>query len=526
MSGIDQSIEKAKTGNRWSFLTPSINSYQRQKRVRIVSSCTKHGNKPAHTQNLSQLDFAESESSNLAQTEKWQVFYNERLEAALTCESCEEDPACRTFFPGHTIPSPGGASCHEVYRGSLMYRQFLNLFKFDGGRPDHSPAFQTASLPHIAVSHSEPWLWTQVKRPDLSFIDMKKIADETLQQATQTDFGKNAKEEIYCTKLKNTCYALLRERQLNDGTANFSDLLLAVHGAWSDAPATTYSAESLLCAEQTFNTFQERINDDNFLSVLFELEALASYHTFHSQSQIFASGSFAGNWLAVSLAPLASVHATEFCVRDRLLDEIINLSGQRFAPIIMNEFGSVSDGNHRLTSCWMWNLLKFTSNCNWSLEDDEFQEKVGKFVNEFAEELGPISLHEVLGHLAGFLSNPEQRSRLHNHVKRATSRHGFIFEVPVILLPEYSSSTVVKDIYDDGKAVVRVNPSVYYAMQQDRSLVLPPRASYHFTDSALLPWFSVTTSATNKHQIRSSSARKRTNNLVKMISAIQEGEQR
>ena len=49
----------------------------------------------------------------------------------------------------------------------------------------------------------------------------------------------------------------------------------------------------------------------------------------------------------------------------------------------------------------------------------------------------------------------------------------------------------IRACYDEGKRVVRACPSLYEEMSKDGDLVLPPRASYHFTDAALLPWFGV-----------------------------------
>jgi hypothetical protein len=69
--------------------------------------------------------------------------------------------------------------------------------------------------------------------------------------------------------------------------------------------------------------------------------------------------------------------------------------------------------------------------------------------------------------------------------------YDYIKELPVVFLPEYLSQAVVKSHYDEGTKIERACPSVYETLALNDSLVLPPRASYHFTDSALLPWFTV-----------------------------------
>ncbi|MBY0358626.1 MAG: hypothetical protein K2W82_11540 [Candidatus Obscuribacterales bacterium] len=467
------------SGCCWSFITPSIDSYEQQKKVRVVGSQARRN--PVQSNWARAIGFSENATSDLSRTQKWHIYYKIRIESALNQDFSAKEKSV-SFFPGHTIPGPGGSNCHEVYRGSLMFEQFLNLNRFKATAGTLNP-------PCTAAPSYQFWPWPQIKQPELFFVDMKTIGQESLDKPNHLNIDQHLLD------LKAACQQLLNENA-------FAQVLSTIRQAWDRSEKeTNYDIEALAAAQRIFNSYKERINNDNLLPVLFELEALTSYATYHQDSAIFATGVFSSNWVEAALRPLGSIKATEFCVRERLLDEVINLTSKRFAPIVVNEFGSVSDGNHRLTSCWIWNLLKFTSDCQWSLEDEHFQQKVTRFIDEFADELGPISTHEVLGHLAFFLSNPESRSRLNNQVRRLTERHGFIFEVPVVLLPEYSSSTVIKDLYDDGRATVRVAPSIYQAMSAKRSLVLPPRASYHFTDSALLPWFSVLTSATNTHKI-------------------------
>ena len=61
-----------------------------------------------------------------------------------------------------------------------------------------------------------------------------------------------------------------------------------------------------------------------------------------------------------------------------------------------------------------------------------------------------------------------------------------------------------------GTVVERACPSIYEAMSLNEHLVLPPRASYHFTDAALLPWFTVLkTSCGTKRRTGSFSRRPR-----------------
>lgn len=474
-----------KTNNdqtRWQFAIPCIHSYEKQKKIRVISSkLQSHKQKGnynklkldknvvlrRHTRNLSskQLDFASI-----------------RIAAALTNES-DNIPA---YFPGKVIPGVGGASCKEINRGTLFFEQWLKLFEFDSGYPSlekqdsHIELKYFASHPSLAI-RDKAWSWLFVEKPICRLVYFSAMDGEITSSPKD-----KAKDEILDI-LSNSFMALIKESQ------DITNILSKINSLWTDTKCTIYSDSALKTVKELFDINYSKVSNKNVLPFLFELEAFASYMTYSKNLNIAAQGLFAGNWLEIGTMPVSEIKATEFCVTERLLDEILNLVQQRFAPIVVNEFNSVSDGNHRLTSVWLWNLLKFVSNCNWSLDNKEFQKKVANFCN--SHEMSNLTKFEVLHHLAVFLTNPKYRSILVNQIKTAIVKHGFIDIVPVTFLPEYLSTTVVKDLYDSGKSIRRVPPSVYGIMASKKDVALPPRASYHFTDAALLPWFSVLPSA-------------------------------
>jgi hypothetical protein len=281
-----------------------------------------------------------------------------------------------------------------------------------------------------------------------------------------------------------------------------AELLEIVSKAWFQSKAgqspVTWNDKALSAARQAIVKYEQSIEEDNLLPFLFELEGMTSHITLNDNRSIFARGVFAGNFIEVSMMPLVSINATEFCVEERLLDETINLTSRGFAPVIINEYNLVADGNHRLTASHLWNILKFAQDLDWCLENGDFQKRVASYPEAVKKgllkqdgRLNSISLHQCLSHLARYLSRPDWRARLVSHIKPLLRKHDFIDELPVVVLPEYSSGAVVKSLYDEGIARQRACPSIYEALWKDENLVLPPRASYHFTDSALLPWFTV-----------------------------------
>jgi len=468
---------------------PSLTAYQAQKKIQVVST--------------SQLNFGNEISQNQKQqnladeTQASDLFYQLRLKAALAAGSDQiAGSEVPSYFPGPVIPGPGGPHCHEVNRGNLLFDQFQNLVAFDSktiSRLERMGAGTPQSVDTVlfisAAEVKEPWAWTGISAPALSFLHQTVVLDESEEAKLDADRAVAA-----LLSLKKHVQALYKKALLqNFAPADTAEMLLSIGTAWHhsiifDAPQ---DAEPLAQAIAYLQNNQERINDGNLLYLLFELEALISYKTMSAGLQTFAAGVFAGNFVQVALYPLARLGATEFCVRERLFDEVINLVGRGFAPVVINEMGLVADGNHRVTASWIWNILKHTAdkNLDWSLDCPEFQKAISEYFEQSKE--SAVSRHEALSHLAHFLSRPEYRSKLNTYIRPLLAEYDYIKELPVVFLPEYLSQAVVKSHYDEGTKVERACPSVYETLAKNDRLVLPPRASYHFTDSALLPWFTV-----------------------------------
>ena len=221
------------------------------------------------------------------------------------------------------------------------------------------------------------------------------------------------------------------------------------------------------------------------------MEAFASYITYLEKIDPIASGVFSENWLDVGYLPLVSIKPTELCVTERLYSELFNIHEIGFAPIVVNEFDSVADGNHRLTSAWLWNILKFCSNVPWNVESSLFKSRMKQYalLNESA--MGDLMLYESFKQLGKLLSDKDKARNLESRLKPVVKQHKTITKMPVVFSPEYSTNAVIKSDYDLNKELRRVPPLLYELLANSQDLVLPPRASYHFTDSVPMPWFKV-----------------------------------
>ncbi len=467
---------------------PSLTAYQAQKKIQVVST--------------SQLNFgneiSQGEQENLAgQTQASALFYQLRLEAALAAgASAVNSQNVPSYFPGPIIPGPGGPHCHEVNRGNLLFDQFQNLVAFDSKTIARLERIGKAVAQTVdtdlftsPAEVKEPWAWTGISAPTLSFLHQTVVTGVDEEAKLDADRAVGA-----LSAFKEHVQGLYQKaRHNNFAQADSVAMLNTIGTAWHhsitfDAPQ---DAEPLAQALAFLQENHSGITNDNLLYVLFELEALISYKTMSAGLQTFAAGVFAGNFVEVALYPLGRLGATEFCVRERLFDEVINLVGRGFAPVVINEMGLVADGNHRVTASWIWNILKHTAdkNLDWSMDCPEFQKATAEYFEQSKE--SAVSRHEALSHLAYFLSRPEYRSKLNTYIRPLLAEYDYIKELPVVFLPEYLSQAVVKSHYDEGTKVERACPSVYETLAKNDKLVLPPRASYHFTDSALLPWFTV-----------------------------------
>jgi hypothetical protein len=517
-----------------SYSVPALDAYQAQKNIHVVSKSNAEDN--SLTFGNERLGApVEQKTSPTSES-----FFARRLETALAAAfdlaaraqseadqapesngnniSAEHSPSSHapSYFPGSIIPGPGGASCNEVTRGNLLFAQFQYLLAFDGETRDRVAQLADTNRSSAAPSRpfcreessNEAWLWKYIEEPKLYSLHQAPLpqSDTTLTPAQALAI------------LKKQAAGLLQTAAAkNFDEQSVLNILALVAQAWfspsSGLSPVTWGEGAVNKSRTALVRYHKTITEQNILPFIFELEAMASHISLGEEREdrkSFARGVFAGNFIEVAMAPVTSIKPTEFCVRERLFDEVINLSSRGFAPVVINEYGLVADGNHRLTAAYVWNILKYCQDLEWCLDNEQFQRRAAAFADAVQNgllktnsQVSPISMHQALSHLSYFLCRPDWRARLNSYTRPLLKRHDFMSDLPVVVLPEYLSGAVVKSLYDDGERIERACPSMYEAMSLNNHLVLPPRASYHFTDAALLPWFTVLkTSCGTKHRSR------------------------
>jgi hypothetical protein len=397
------------------------------------------------------------------------------------------------LFPG--LPLTLDLFKESADKADLASELFIDLFRrISSLQLGNGPARQPAGKqPHKTLGKAD-WFWWFIERPALSQIVLDNDS-QRLETSPDTDLFPKIRqltERAICRPFKDQRLAELRR------------ILESIHTSWSEAGAPDYSESSLLVAEEIVTRELKSNRKIDLIPLLFELESFATTETIFKRMNPLASGMYGGVWLEIGTMPLHSVIGTELCQSARLYDELISLASGHTAPLIVNEFGCLADGNHRLTATWIWNILAACQNESWSLDDSRFQQSVSGFISSSAEAVSSVSLHEALHHLAVFLSDEELRAAL---IENLQKKHAMqpISELPVIPLLEYSSLAVVGETYADSKNCVRFEPNTYELFTKQNNVVLPARACYHFADRVPLPWFSIATTSSrpglprNKH---------------------------
>lgn len=446
------------------FSHPHVESYERQKGFRAIRHHI-YGAQPSSKFPQFRLrgNQFEQEFTNL---------FESRIKSAIIGQSSNNSHLA--IFPGHLVPAPGGETGALENRGVLFFDQFKKLLQSGCIDTDTTRLRGQIDLYPVDVEGETPWSWNLIQYPALKFIAF----EHSTQPARGADLIERMVERVRL---------LLR----SDDPVPILSYIRSCWAYSSDSP--TYTESVLKQCRQWFAELQivllEESNADSLLSTLFEIEAYASYTSSLAQLQVVGGGSFGGNWVEVASVPICELRPSELCQRDRLFQEIFNLPARGFAPVVVNEKLCIADGNHRLTASWLWNLLCTLSNLEWDLENHQFQKGVADFIA--ANSIFPVTVHQMLTHLQSYLLNASSKLALTEKLQREVSPRQVLKVLPVTLLPEYLSGAVVKDAYDSGTAIRRAEPALYDILHSTPHAVLPPRASYHFTDRALLPWFSL-----------------------------------
>lgn len=434
---IDRKKERERSSQTCKFRLPDVHSYAKQKGIAIA-------------QNSSQAEIGDSQLNT-------EAVFSQRVNAAMHAKRFAQ-----AVYPGALIPSPGHRA-NFLYRGNLFRDQY-EFFQLFGWFPDSG-----GSVHLVDVPKEQSWLWPEIEQPDLKFVLPKAASLES--------------------RIENQSLIEMGDRLLESSFSPTESMLQLVHHLWEQRPAF-YSTGAISQSKTWLASLGHR-SFASALPALFEIEAGASFLTYTEDLPILTQLRLEDNWISVFKKPLSSIRQSELCLTSRIHDELFNLRSGRFAPIIINEYDTVADGNHRFTTSWIWNVLRHCLGVEWRLDSCEFRFEIRRALVRTGLFNTPVTLHQVLFHLGKLLSDDQTARRLESALKPTLHRGDFVEHVPVVFVPEYLSCAASKVEYDNGDAVVRAHPALYRALSEAPHTVLPPRSSYHYTDCILLPWFDI-----------------------------------
>lgn len=377
-----------------------------------------------------------------------------------------------SIYPGAVVPSPGGTN--DFTNRGILYKDQYDYYCRLGWFQNHRVNLSIKSIPPTSS-----WNWNHVARPLLALVEARPEPNHVATSRT--------------TQPPLAIPHKLQASNIMEQAVAVQDILNEIHAIWCTEPCyTQYSESAIATSSRWLQQLGSRSEArDDVLHELFEIEAGATFLTQQpTEKTVMFRGMFESNWILVHQRPLTSLIQSELCETQRIFDELLRLGERRFAPIVVNEYNAVSDGNHRLTSAWIWNLLHYCKDVVWSLDSEQLQTRIAMAVVQLHLDAHPVTLHEALQHLHNILSEPQRAKEFEAKVRPLLNQHRAIELVPTVFVPEYLCCAVDKARFDTGQ-MMRAEPRLYRAISENRHLTLPPRAHYHYTDSILLPWFRV-----------------------------------
>lgn len=404
---------------------------------------------------------------------RWHNLFGPRIQVAINNNS----NFVPTLFPGaapalDVIDNLPVSNFDAPASGQLYYDQFRRISTFQ--KLSNRKSIKWRTVPFFSV---EPWVWRYVEHPHLM-------------QVTLEEHTKDITFESQMTDKLDTLWNLLKNVHLinsADPVAATNRLCKAIHTLWSNTASQPYEETHLHTASEVL--FRQTLNNKtvSLLPLLFELEAFLTYCTTIKQIQPLTFELFGSCWLDIGTMSLQNLRATEQCQSAQLFKAILNIANGNSAPIIVNEYGCVADGNHRLIAAWIWNILAECQSYKWSLSDDEFQEAISKCVR--SAQINPVVMQQALHHLGFYLDNELCRRLLIDNLQRMPQM-SHIEELPVVPMMEYSTIALVGKNYDQSKKHIQFDPNTYELLSKNNNMVLAAKACYHFADTVPLPQFS------------------------------------
>lgn len=400
---------------------------------------------------------------------RWQHLFAPRMSAASSLRSAQAP----SLFPGHAMHIPVSARESKTLESdtvhdALQYDQFLKLQSICAD-PSHSDS----NLSNEGADESSDWPWSHIEEPEIVMLDLAPGLERNKRTRDHTELAAQI-ESIALTNVLNV-----------DAMRRCLD---RIHEAWApESRSFNYDETILLVACEILS--KQETPPQNLVALFFELELFASYSTQLLNQVSIGSGFYAGNWLDVLAVPIARLKATERCHAERILDEMKNLRDGKTAPVVVNEYGCVADGNHRLTAAVVWNILNRCQSATWALVNDQFQKQIAQAASDLLDNGPIVAVHEALRCLGILLSDEAMKKALMRLKKSILACS--IETLPAVPILEYSSLAVVASLYETSGTLLRFLPRMYEILSEQNNLTLSARACYHFADHVPLPWFSV-----------------------------------
>ncbi|HEY9678366.1 MAG TPA: hypothetical protein V6C76_10175 [Drouetiella sp.] len=264
-----------------------------------------------------------------------------------------------------------------------------------------------------------------------------------------------------------------------------------IHRCWSNTDAPDYPEEALRIALAALCTQPAalRASTQSALAVILELEEYASYCALLSKFEPVWKMQRARTWIEVSFTEPAKIRASEKCFPEKILVELQKLSSGSTVPLLVNEFGCVADGNHRLTASWIWNALHFAPNENWAPGDASFEHKLLSYFEKYSDDANALVKSNALDALAALLFSEHSRKQL-NQLRGPIASY-VVATLPVVPILSYNGFALDRLAMQVSGYPSRFNPLNYQDLRDDPFTTFPVKACYHLADHLPLPAFNV-----------------------------------
>lgn len=244
----------------------------------------------------------------------------------------------------------------------------------------------------------------------------------------------------------------------------------------------------------------KKISKRNIPELLFEIDHAVSYLNKLRNKEIIFSGIYGMSWIDVIKLPIENLIETELADIQRVLREIRSFFSIGWAPILVHLSGTLAyniDGTHRHYALLTVELLRrLKHRFNVPIRKINLNSKIAtEIITEFSwryKKVG-LSLRETLRTVDYLINSKAEWPYLHfmeEEIKKIIDIE--LQYIPIIYLPEWRARTVIKDLCDEGIALVGVPPiNIEIVGSSNGKKGIFIRGGYHGDDRQPNPWFNI-----------------------------------